>query len=117
MTGQPTVTGVPLPEPPVPPRPRMEIRIDDELFFGELDEKGALLNTEEFMSADGAIGMMIQEGTLVTDEEDNHVNLIVIEPGGPFVGTQEYFKVLTIYRFEPSAIFTRPILLKLPYDP
>ncbi|HJX12922.1 MAG TPA: hypothetical protein VJ377_05275 [Dehalococcoidales bacterium] len=117
LTWQPTVTGVPLPEPPVPPRPRMEIRIDDELFFGELDEKGALLNTEEFMSADGAIGMMIQEGTLVTDEEDNHVNLIVIEPGGPFVGTQEYFKVLTIYRFEPSAIFTRPILLKLRYDP
>ncbi|MFH1647165.1 MAG: hypothetical protein ABID71_05750 [Chloroflexota bacterium] len=114
---QPTITEEPVPEPPVPPRPRMEVRIENELFFGDLDEEGALLNTEEFMSTDGAIGMTIQEGTLVTDEEDNHVNLIVIEPGGPFGGTQEDFKVLGIYHFKPSAIFTRPILLKLRYDP
>jgi hypothetical protein len=114
---QPTTPETYVPEPASPQLPRLEVRIGDEIFFGSLDENGALVDTMEFTSADGNMVMTIQQGTQVTGDDGNRVDLIVIETGELFVGTQDDYRVIDLYRFDPPVTFSQPVLLKLSYSP
>jgi len=98
---------------------QLEINLLGEKNAFSVDSQGMLRSEVEVSSADGRVGLSLDKGTTVLnqDGEPLHIIHVVIDPSPPSPPETAYI-VSPVYDLEPQgATFDTPLLLTLGYDP
>jgi len=103
--------------PPEPELLQLEVDMWGKVTSGERTEDGVLMETIEAVSPDGALSLLLLQGTRVLDEAGNPLDLIEVRPVTPADPPHDKVVIGLGYDFQPSCIFDPPIKLILHYEP
>ena len=84
---------------------------------GRVTEEGVLIESIEAASSDGALSLVIYEGTTVLDYEGNPPRLIELEPVAPPDAPPETCIIGQAFDIQPGCTFDPPLELRVSFNP